>query len=170
MSTLAVVGAGAKAVAVAAKAAVLREMGVQAPEVVAVERTEVAANWRASGGWTDGAHRLGTGPEKDVQRGLKDKVEEFFAPAVRNVLGLGTGGERGARPVHQLDLQRGPQVLRQRVVVTVACGPRRGGDTGVDQALGEPQRRVLPGFNRSLQHRVVGASVVVRRTLRRGFR
>ncbi|OBY31438.1 NADPH-dependent L-lysine N(6)-monooxygenase MbtG [Mycolicibacter kumamotonensis] len=66
MSTLAVVGAGAKAVAVAAKAAVLREMGVEAPDVVAVERTEVAANWRATGGWTDGAHRLGTSPEKDV--------------------------------------------------------------------------------------------------------
>lgn len=66
MSTLAVVGAGAKAVAVAAKAAVLREMGVEAPDVVAVERTEMAANWRASGGWTDGAHRLGTSPEKDV--------------------------------------------------------------------------------------------------------
>lgn len=66
MSTLAVVGAGAKAVAVAAKAAVLREMGVATPEIVAVERTEVAANWRATGGWTDGAHRLGTSPEKDV--------------------------------------------------------------------------------------------------------
>ncbi|MEZ0381624.1 NADPH-dependent L-lysine N(6)-monooxygenase MbtG [Mycobacterium sp. pW045] len=66
MRTLAVVGAGAKAVAVAAKAAVLREMGVETPEIVAVERTEVAANWRATGGWTDGAHRLGTSPEKDV--------------------------------------------------------------------------------------------------------
>lgn len=66
MSTLAVVGAGAKAVAVAAKAAVLRDMGVATPDVVAVERTEVAANWRATGGWTDGAHRLGTSPEKDV--------------------------------------------------------------------------------------------------------
>jgi mycobactin lysine-N-oxygenase len=69
MSTLAVIGAGAKAVAVAAKAAVLREMGVSnvdVPDVVAVERTEVAANWRATGGWTDGAHRLGTSPEKDV--------------------------------------------------------------------------------------------------------
>lgn len=64
--TLAVVGAGAKAVAVAAKAAVLREMGVAAPDVVAVERTAVAANWKADGGWTDGQHRLGTGPEKDV--------------------------------------------------------------------------------------------------------
>ncbi|MGE2690376.1 NADPH-dependent L-lysine N(6)-monooxygenase MbtG [Mycolicibacterium pulveris] len=64
--TLAVVGAGAKAVAVAAKAAVLREMGVAVPDVVAVERTAVAANWQADGGWTDGQHRLGTGPEKDV--------------------------------------------------------------------------------------------------------
>lgn len=31
-----------------------------------------------------------TGPAKDFNAGLKDKVEEFFAPAVRNVLGLGT--------------------------------------------------------------------------------
>jgi mycobactin lysine-N-oxygenase len=64
--TVAVVGAGAKAVAVAAKAAVLREMGVEVPEVVAVERASVAANWRAGGGWTDGRQRLGTSPEKDV--------------------------------------------------------------------------------------------------------
>src|SRR6202008_2507478 len=26
----------------------------------------VGANWQASGRWTDGAHRLGTSPEKDV--------------------------------------------------------------------------------------------------------
>lgn len=64
--TLAVIGAGAKAVAVAAKAAELRAMGVPAPHVVAVERSEVAANWQSGGGWTDGNHRLGTGPEKDV--------------------------------------------------------------------------------------------------------
>jgi len=66
MSTLAVLGAGAKAVAVAAKAFVLREMGVEVPDVIAVERTGVGANWQASGGWTDGTHRLGTSPEKDV--------------------------------------------------------------------------------------------------------
>jgi mycobactin lysine-N-oxygenase len=66
MTTLAVLGAGAKAVAVAAKASVLKKMGVDAPEVIAVERTGVAANWQASGGWTDGAQRLGTSPEKDV--------------------------------------------------------------------------------------------------------
>ncbi len=66
MSTLAILGAGAKAVAVAAKAKALRDMGVQVPEVIAIERTAVGANWQASGGWTDGAHRLGTSPEKDV--------------------------------------------------------------------------------------------------------
>ncbi len=64
--TLAVLGAGAKAVAVAAKASVLRDMGVDVPDVIAVERIGVGANWQASGGWTDGAHRLGTSPEKDV--------------------------------------------------------------------------------------------------------
>jgi mycobactin lysine-N-oxygenase len=66
MTTLAVVGAGAKAVAVAAKAAELRAMGVEVPDVITVERTGVAANWRPDGGWTDGQHRLGTSPEKDV--------------------------------------------------------------------------------------------------------
>jgi len=65
-ATLAVIGAGPKAVAVAAKAAELRNMGVDAPDVVVVERTGVAANWTASGGWTDGEHRLGTSPEKDI--------------------------------------------------------------------------------------------------------
>jgi mycobactin lysine-N-oxygenase len=64
--TLAVIGAGAKAVAVAAKAAELRAMGIDAPEVIAVERLGVGANWQAEGGWTDGRHRLGTGPEKDI--------------------------------------------------------------------------------------------------------
>lgn len=64
--TLAIIGAGAKAVAVAAKAAVLQEMGVDTPEVLAIERSSVAANWIAGGGWTDGRQRLGTSPEKDI--------------------------------------------------------------------------------------------------------
>src|ERR1700744_5622434 len=66
MTTLAVLGAGVKAVAVAAKAYALGQMGVEAPEVIAVERIGVGANWQSSGGWTDGAQRLGTSPEKDV--------------------------------------------------------------------------------------------------------
>ena len=49
MSILAVLGAGAKAVAVAAKASVLREMGVDTPDVIAVERTAVFFRyWRAA--------------------------------------------------------------------------------------------------------------------------
>ena len=64
--TLAVIGAGPKAIAVAAKAAELRDMGVDVPDVVTIERSTVAANWQAVGGWTDGQHRLGTGPEKDI--------------------------------------------------------------------------------------------------------
>ena len=42
------------------------DVGVEVPEVIAVERTGVAANRRAGGGWTDGRQRLGTSPEKDV--------------------------------------------------------------------------------------------------------
>ena len=64
--TLAVLGAGPKAVAVAAKSAALRAMGVPTPQIVVVERTAVGANWTAAGGWTDGEHRLGTSPEKDI--------------------------------------------------------------------------------------------------------
>ncbi|RJO72043.1 lysine 6-monooxygenase [Nocardia panacis] len=66
METLAVVGAGPKALAVAAKAHVLREVGLPAPRVVVVEAHTVGGNWLPSGGWTDGQHRLGTSPEKDI--------------------------------------------------------------------------------------------------------
>lgn len=64
--TLAVIGAGAKAVAVAAKAAALNQMGIDTVDVVAIERSGVAANWGAGGGWTDGRQQLGTSPEKDI--------------------------------------------------------------------------------------------------------
>jgi mycobactin lysine-N-oxygenase len=63
---LLVVGAGPKAMAVAAKAYVLRELGLPAPQVVVVEPHAVGGNWLPNGGWTDGQHRLGTSPEKDV--------------------------------------------------------------------------------------------------------
>nr|WP_324192416.1 SidA/IucD/PvdA family monooxygenase [Nocardia transvalensis] len=66
MDTLLVVGAGPKAMAVAAKAQVLRELGFPAPRVVIVESHAVGGNWLPTGGWTDGQHRLGTSPEKDV--------------------------------------------------------------------------------------------------------
>ncbi|MEV5649171.1 SidA/IucD/PvdA family monooxygenase [Nocardia sp. NPDC052254] len=66
MKTLLVVGAGPKAMAVAAKARVLRDLGLPAPRVVVVESHAVGGNWLPTGGWTDGQHRLGTSPEKDV--------------------------------------------------------------------------------------------------------
>ncbi|NKY37173.1 FAD/NAD(P)-binding protein [Nocardia speluncae] len=66
MDRLLVVGAGPKAMAVAAKAYVLREMGLPAPHVTVVEPDAVGGNWLATGGWTDGRHRLGTSPEKDI--------------------------------------------------------------------------------------------------------
>ncbi|WP_280456829.1 SidA/IucD/PvdA family monooxygenase [Nocardia carnea] len=66
MDRLLVVGAGPKAMAVAAKAAVLRELDLPAPQVTVVEPNAVGGNWLATGGWTDGRHRLGTSPEKDI--------------------------------------------------------------------------------------------------------
>ncbi|WP_280447355.1 SidA/IucD/PvdA family monooxygenase [Nocardia cyriacigeorgica] len=66
MDRLVVVGAGPKAMAVAAKAHVLRTLGLPAPHVTVVEPHAVGGNWLASGGWTDGRHRLGTSPEKDL--------------------------------------------------------------------------------------------------------
>ncbi|MCA2210120.1 SidA/IucD/PvdA family monooxygenase [Nocardia rosealba] len=66
MQTLLVVGAGPKALAVAAKSHVLRSLGLPAPRVVVVEAHAVGGNWLPTGGWTDGQHRLGTSPEKDI--------------------------------------------------------------------------------------------------------
>lgn len=66
VETLLVVGAGPKALAVAAKSHVLRTLGLPAPRVVVVESHAVGGNWLPSGGWTDGQHRLGTSPEKDI--------------------------------------------------------------------------------------------------------
>ncbi len=63
---LLVIGAGPKAVALAAKARALRDAGIDAPEIVAVERGRTAANWRPGGGWTHGRQLLGTLPEKDL--------------------------------------------------------------------------------------------------------
>ncbi|MEZ5210544.1 SidA/IucD/PvdA family monooxygenase [Gordonia sp. (in: high G+C Gram-positive bacteria)] len=64
--TLLVLGAGPKGVAVAAKARVLAELGLPAPRVVLIDQHTIGANWLPLGGWTDGRHRLGTSPEKDI--------------------------------------------------------------------------------------------------------
>ena len=66
VSTLAVVGAGPKGIAVAAKARALAAAGLPAPRVVLVDRGEVAGNWAGRQGYTSGLLPLGTPPEKDV--------------------------------------------------------------------------------------------------------
>ncbi len=66
MSTLAVVGAGPKGIAIAAKARALAAAGLAAPRVVLVDRGAVAGNWSGRQGYTSGLLPLGTPPEKDV--------------------------------------------------------------------------------------------------------
>ena len=59
--------------------------------------------------------------------------------------------------------------LHQRVVVRIGHGPDRGADALELEMLGERDRRVLTGFNRSMQHLPFEGTVVVRRMLRLVF-
>jgi len=63
---LAVLGAGPKALALAAKLRVLAETGFAVPELVILEQHDVAHHWRARSGLTNGELPLGTPPDKDV--------------------------------------------------------------------------------------------------------
>jgi mycobactin lysine-N-oxygenase len=63
---LAVVGAGPKGIAIAAKARALAAAGLPAPRVVLVDRGPAAGNWSGRQGYTNGMLPLGTPPEKDV--------------------------------------------------------------------------------------------------------
>lgn len=65
--TLAVVGAGAKAAAIAARAAALRELGASGvPEIVVFEQDHVGAAWSGKGGYSSGYLTLCTPAEKDM--------------------------------------------------------------------------------------------------------
>ena len=66
MSTLAVLGAGPKGIAIAAKARALEAAGLGAPRVVLIDPGAVAGNWSGRQGYTSGLLPLGTPPEKDV--------------------------------------------------------------------------------------------------------
>ena len=66
MPTLAVIGAGPKGIAIAAKARALTAAGLPAPRVVLIEPDAVAGNWTGRQGYTSGLVPLGTPPEKDV--------------------------------------------------------------------------------------------------------
>lgn len=64
--TLAVIGGGPKAVALAIKAKILQELGIADVSVVIVERRAIGAHWTGTAGFTNGQQQLGTPPEKDV--------------------------------------------------------------------------------------------------------
>jgi mycobactin lysine-N-oxygenase len=66
MPTLAVVGAGPKGVAIAAKAHALAAAGLDAPRVLLIDPGPVAGNWTGHQGYTSGLLPLGTPPEKDL--------------------------------------------------------------------------------------------------------
>ena len=66
MPTLAVMGAGPKGIAIAAKARALAAAGLPAPRVVLIEPDAIAGNWTGRQGYTNGLLPLGTPPEKDV--------------------------------------------------------------------------------------------------------
>jgi mycobactin lysine-N-oxygenase len=66
MPVLAVVGAGPKGIAIAAKARALAAAGLDAPRVVLIEPGAVAGNWAGRQGYTSGLLPLGTPAEKDV--------------------------------------------------------------------------------------------------------
>jgi mycobactin lysine-N-oxygenase len=64
--TLAVVGAGPKAMAIAAKAKVLHDLGLGTVRVVVIEKSGIAAHWDGTSGLTNGEQILGTSPHKDI--------------------------------------------------------------------------------------------------------
>ena len=64
--TLLVLGAGPKAMAIAAKRHMLAKLGYHVPNLKIVDRQGVAAHWSGNFGFTDGEQLLGTRPEKDM--------------------------------------------------------------------------------------------------------
>ncbi len=64
--TLALIGAGPKALAVITKAFVLKKVGFPVPSLILFEKEEVGHHWRNGSGYTNGQLPLGTSPEKDL--------------------------------------------------------------------------------------------------------
>src|SRR5438045_9544296 len=63
-STLLVLGAGPKAVSIAAKRHMLAKLGYPVPRLHIIDRQGVASHWSGQAGFTDGNHLLGTRPAK----------------------------------------------------------------------------------------------------------
>jgi mycobactin lysine-N-oxygenase len=66
MPILAVIGAGPKGIAIAAKARALSAVGLHPPQVILVDHSAIAGNWSGRQGYTSGLLPLGTPPEKDI--------------------------------------------------------------------------------------------------------
>src|SRR6266508_235971 len=64
--TLLVLGAGPKAIAIAAKRYMLAKLGYRVPHVCVIDRRGVATHWTGTAGFTDGHQFLGTRTEKDI--------------------------------------------------------------------------------------------------------
>jgi mycobactin lysine-N-oxygenase len=75
MNNLIVIGAGPKGLAIAAKNQVLQSLGIETPNVIIIEKSEIAANWTGKSGYTNGKMTLGTSPEKDI--GYPYDTQEF---------------------------------------------------------------------------------------------
>jgi mycobactin lysine-N-oxygenase len=63
---IAVIGGGAKAAALAAKAFALRKTNVANIHITVFEKTEIGAHWSGKNGYTDGEQRLCTPAERDL--------------------------------------------------------------------------------------------------------
>lgn len=89
MKSLAIIGAGPKALAVHAKLHALRSLGVSTPEVTVLDPHGVGGNWKPCGGWTDGRQLLGTSPDKDLGFPYRTRIAGELNEAVdRCMLGF----------------------------------------------------------------------------------
>lgn len=86
--TLCIVGAGPKAAAIAARAAVLRspERRLEVPDIVVLERDHVGSAWSGQGGYSSGDLTLCSPPEKDVGFPYLEAMEGPYGPSVANEL------------------------------------------------------------------------------------
>src|SRR5258708_18409787 len=159
MPTLAVVGAGPKGIAIAAKARALTAAGLAAPKVVLVDRAEIAGNWSGRQGYTSGRLPLGTPPEKDVGFPYADSWGTSSAAVTaamaeyswqRHLIGHGAYADwvdRGrVRPTHRQWASYLREVAERADLQVVS------GEVVGLEALGEQWRVALLGLYALLSH------------------
>jgi mycobactin lysine-N-oxygenase len=65
-SSLSIIGAGPKAIALVCKRFILKELGFIVPDIYLIEQNEVGSHWNGKNGYTTGSLPLGTSPDKDL--------------------------------------------------------------------------------------------------------